>query len=344
MTDRLPQRWRVSAWPITQYCGLAGKLGSQHGAGRLAAQGTAFHALCSGEDVARAFGALTDDEANEVRSWHRPTPLTIEGLGTFRYEIASKEGEVVIDLRTGKELSQFSEATIRDMRVDGVKGHYDMCWLHPWDGQSLESGKVVIVGDFKRSHHTKPESLQLAGYGWALCQKYGARGFIPAIWSYTEGTWAVGARVDLHDDNVAQRLWQRILAAATAEARASTGPHCDGCWSRLHCPEYAAPFVEALSDFRERNLENMTNDQAVEWIAKLKAIKELADVMEANLKALSRARGGLTRDGKRWLPVLRNGRETVDTNALRAKYPELAAAFTKKGKPYEVWSWTKGEP
>lgn len=316
---------RMSALPMAQLCGKSAHLGKRLGAGRSAVMGSAFHALCSGIDAQTWSGRLTDEELAEIRTWKKPEPFTMHG-GVYVYGAADIEAEV----------------SIRENGEAVTVGHLDM----RWHGKHSNGRPLVIIGDIKRSHFTAhPDSLQLLAYAYASATQLTRNDWslpppiiVAGIWSATEGTWRWGKEYDLSDPFVDDRISSQIRAAATAPDEATIGEHCASCYSRLHCPEWYAPMVEGLEGFREG--ERLTAQQAEAWLLKLKAVEDTAERLRKNIQAQSKAIGGFQRDdGKRYLPVLVDGRKTFDSKAFAADFPELHAQYTKHGAPHERWTW-----
>lgn len=325
---------RMSALPHAQLCGLSAHLGRQYGAGRSAAMGSAFHALCSGLEAKKWCGRLTDEELAEVRSWHKPAPFLCNGL-TYQYETALVESEVRVDVD--------GRYTTDDARALTV-GHPDM----RWHGTTHAGRRLLIVGDIKRSHWTaKPDSLQLLAYAYAAAKADEATGLLEelpivvvGVWSATDGTWRWAPELDLADPFVEARVWFQIKAAAEAGPDATTGDHCSSCYSRLHCKEWFAPLVDGLEGFREG--ERLTPEQAESWLLKIKAVEDTAERIKRNIQAQSREAGGFSRaDGKRYLPTLQSGSVRFDAKEFAKDFPELHQSYQRQGSPFEKWMWRK---
>ena len=157
---------RMSSLPVSRFCGLAGKLGSQYGSGRAAAMGTAFHALCAENGSGDPLEGLTDKERETVLSWQQPTTLQVPDGPLLHYESADKETAVALDA-DGRYVPP-------DSPIAACVGHVDFFWHvnsaggEPSDSNKLARRSVVYVADIKKSSFTAsgPGSLQLvAGAG-----------------------------------------------------------------------------------------------------------------------------------------------------------------------------------
>jgi len=90
---------RPSLLDISFHCPLAHRLADQHGAGRAALMGQAFHALSAAtggdkeqKEIADAlFIRLSDKEAEELMEWHTP-----EDFSMFQYRMRYKELRKII--------------------------------------------------------------------------------------------------------------------------------------------------------------------------------------------------------------------------------------------------------
>jgi hypothetical protein len=309
-------RNRMSSLGVAVYCGLSPRLGRQHGAGRAAAIGTAFHRLAEGVGPNVALANLTEEEAAEVRTMRMPEPAQVGGK-LLTYDDAHIEEEVRLP-------------------VDGedLVGHVDMYWT---------SSDTVYVGDIKRSKWTVsgPETLQLLAYAYALADNLGLDSFYTGIWAATEGEWTWSREYTMFGDGDA--LWAKIRHAAMNE-EPNRGDHCGDCWERMACPEYLLPvagdsWLAALSEHAE-----LTNDSAREMLLKVQAAKKVVKAVDDELKEFARRTGGIgnPQTGKVWRPSVVVGKSTtISVEAVRAKFPEIADQLIKQGAPYARYSWRK---
>lgn len=307
---------RPSALDVAEFCPRSTELNELSGISRWAIISTAWHAKLAGNDT--LVGELHPQERKEVEGYGCPKPLELDGV-TLDYSEATVEEPV--ELFDGDDLL--------------TKGTPDGYWV-----KQTDRGKWVYVMDNKRNFWSVMDGadrLQLAAYGHALCMKHSAMGYTPLIWSGMDDDWFIGKQVDLTSPE-ALDLWLRIGRAARndhrlgAEGRHVTGSHCEHCWGRHKCPEYAALTSDGPVD--------VTTENAAELILKAKAMKELSERITENVKAFVQ-QGGEARDksGKLFLPVMRKGQKSLDREAL-AKVVDLEK-FQKVGKPYPVFDWRK---
>ncbi len=319
---------RASALPILQYCGLYGELAAKHGAGRRAAMGRAFHAVCDDahtEEASRALAALTDDERAEIATWHPPDPLPIEGRDLL-WEDATREEAVWADADL--------QPCPKDEAV--ITGHPDAWW---------HVGDMIVVGDIKATAYAAdgPDTLQLHAYGQILANREGADGYQLALWYADEGRWDVGERVDLHSPEGAD--WaERVYLAATQPPEPNTGPHCRRCWQRGHCPEWVIPdLVGALEPLTRP--EPLTPEEALAALKTYERAKDTLARVKEILEAYADSEGGIVdpEAGKVWQcrPGKKPGRR-LDTKMLREDHPDLAEAYTIETPPRKSgYKWFK---
>jgi len=313
---------RFSSLPILQYCG--GSAALNVAAGRAAAMGTAFHALCSGDPSAPdLFALLSEDEQGEVSTWHRPATITI-GQVTLDYNEGAKEVSCGLSA-SGRFVPKGDPSAI-------VEGTADVFWF--------VSG-VLYLGDIKRSKRTAShDSLQLRGYALALADKYDAAAFRCGIWGATEGEWSWGPEIRLDSDEAA-RSWDRVRLAATRDRRElSTGSHCSDCYSRTRCPAY---LVDPRADFAASPLLSEPLDQAsaLELLSLADRLEETAKLAKERAKAFAAHENGIRSGDKVWAATIVDGRPSFDSKAFEKAHPDLAKEYTRRGKPYERFSWTK---
>lgn len=326
--------WRMSLLGSTQFCGLAGQLSAQHGAGRPAAMSKAFHARCAGmPDAAALLAALTEDERDEVLEWKAPADIDY-GSGVVRYAEMEKELEVCLD-----RFGFACEASDPDCLT---VGHLDMATVI----ELPDFGRVAYVGDIKKTVWTAgegPESLQLHAYAQAYAQLRDCKAYTTGLWIGETGEWLWTGSMVLLGSPRAVGILDRVLRAAQNHGEASSGPHCQSCWSRLHCPEYALP----LQTFDQWQLsleafEALPPEEQAQFLFKLQATEALATKIRKEVQErVRRGRAAPAKDGSRYLPVIMPGRESVSVKALREGLGEGAEAFITRGQPYDQFRWLK---
>lgn len=331
---------RMSSLPIAQYCGLAPKLYAEHGAGRAAAMSTAFHALCAGNESPML--SLTAAEREELSEWKKPADVIVDGTPLpLHYDDANLELEVA--LSHGGYPCQASSAM--------VVGHLDMGWIRPMGGNRT----IAFVGDIKKSRWTTvdgPETLQLHAYGLAYAQEAECDGWTTGIWLPIDGEWIWSERVIMLGSEEHAEIWAKILWACDSEdlARqsASTGPHCDNCYARLHCPEFTLPAVLSTTELGPVAAGMVPSpEQAAKmlrWISALDGDNGLLAKAKGQLKQWV-GRGELVvEDGdKVWGAVQMPGRKSLNRKKLEASVGDLSA-FETVGAPYDQFRWLKRKP
>lgn len=322
---------RMSSLPIAQFCPQGPRLSSVS-SGRAAAQSSAFHASCAGDPNAAAMIArLTEQEAAELMTWKRPTPLVLENGVILKYEDAQKEVAVALDAN-GNYCDPESPEAI-------TVGHLDFAWVV--DG-------VAYVGDLKRSEYTsEPDSLQLLAYLVAWADKHGCEQGCAGIWDLTGGQWSFGGMVDLGMFSEQRaKLIERIVVAATHEGDGyNQGAHCTGCYGRSHCPSYLLPpelADSSLAPFTKPGaLEQLSPTEIGTFMLMCKRAEDTIDLAKAAIRDFVSKGGSCELDGKLYRPVKCKGRVSLDSAALTDDLPEIAQKYTRVGKSYDQWKWVK---
>lgn len=228
-----------------------------------------------------------------------------------------------------------------------TEGTADLVGLDSWDPG------LLLVADIKKREqwlagHVAPpdENLQLHAYALAQVRQRGLSRYRTALL--------------LFGDTDVQDVWSReygpeewgpyqleienICAQKPSDGKDPTGkagPHCTGCYPRLHCPHWALPALEggdsALAALSEP--AGLTSATAGRAYLAIKALKEMAEQAEEILKAWARAPGNsVTVGDKQWRPITQPGRKSADVAAL-----EQAGlrGYIKQGPPFEAWRLTR---
>ena len=325
---------RPSSLGVAEFCPRATELSEQSGISRNAIMSTAWHAKLAGNDT--LIGELHPEERKEVATYGTPTNAIVD-------DPSSKEGG-----RYGIELDYESaekELHVQVFERDDLltQGTLDFAWV-----RDVEGRKWAFVADLKRSTWAIPDGpdcLQLAAYGHAYAALRGCVGYTPGLWSGTDSEWTWGQPVDLTSPE-ALDLWLRIKRSARNDARqltgdkarAVTGAHCKACYGRMRCPEWGNLAADGYADFEVP----LTDESAAEMLLKAEAMAEWADRTKENVKAYAE-RGGSVVDpatGKRFLPVVTKGRESLDKEALLKDYPD-AVKYWRRGKPGQQFGWRR---
>lgn len=326
---------RMSSLPMAAFCGPSADLSQKHGAGRAAALSSAFHARCAkSHDAERLLSRLTEDEREELDTWHTPPDIEVEGA-LLKYENAEKE------LTVGLDRFGFFSTDEHCMTL----GHLDFAWVK-W--AEYQKTKTAYVADIKKSRWTTPDgpdSLQLHAYARAYAMLRGCDSYVTGIWAAEDGIWMWSNEVVSLDSERAEAIWDRIFYAATnSGSEFATGPHCSSCYARLHCPEYAVPAHTADTWLTPAtDWEKLAQLSAHERGNLLMKLKSLLAIGEATVKQINEAalRGlEFEVNGKRWAAKEMPGRKSLDKEALKAAVGDLGQ-FEKVGKPYQQFGWIR---
>lgn len=323
---------RMSALPVLQYCGQAQILGESSGAGRAAAIGTAFHALCSNAPERDALLArLSDRELAEVTELVKPAPFVWDGV-SLNYESACRERKVALNA-DGLSCEYDSDESF-------VQGTADLMWFVDRPGK-----KTVIVVDIKKTSFAAPDganSLQVIGYAVAFARHFSADGYVTGIWDATAGEYHWSEWFDVWGED-ASLHWERIVASVKNHGgEFSLGTHCQSCYARGKCPQYLLPMDLAetsLAPFTTE--EGLTNEKAAEALMTAERVIKTAEMVKKRVQMYALENGGVVDEarGKVWKPMRCRGRASLDTKRLEAENPELAMRYTKFGTEYNQFKW-----
>jgi hypothetical protein len=326
---------------MAQHCGPSANLSAKHGAGRAAAISSAFHAHCAkSSEAARLFALLTDDEQEEINQWPEPPDVTVEGT-VLRYADAEKELALGLD-----RFGFYADPTGPCLTV----GHLDFAWVHV----AADGHRMAYVADIKRSRWTTPDgpdSLQLHAYARAFCLLRGCTSYCTGIWAATDGLWMWSQEVVELESERGEALLDRILyAAGNSSTEYASGPHCDHCFSRLHCQEFAVPahtaetWLTPIAGNLESGLAAMSPEARGEFLLKLKAMKKVIDAAEDQVNAATERGLDFIAGGKRWGMKQMPGRKSIDKARLASFLQGEGIAvteFDKVGDPYAQGAWLK---
>lgn len=328
------------------------------GAGRAAAQSTAWHAYAAGDPKAgELFAMLSEKEREEIREWSIPTTLHYDD---HALEWKDFEHEVKMALDGDGN-------ALRVVSLDEDGPHGDVLLVPHWRGFGVgvsidaslvitgsadactvievkDFGKLAIVVDIKRSAYTASEgaaSLQLAKYGFGAVARYNARGYLPVIWVAQENRWEFGTLVDMQSFDSAT-IWNRVVLAATRDDdEYATGAHCSGCWSRTRCPAHMVQLNQDALVVPGTTQEALDHNQALQLALDLKRHKDACDKADEYLKAWEKQNGPI-RDGKgkKLTHVYAKGRESSFGAArLREAMGAEAEKYIQRGNPTESFRW-----
>jgi len=326
---------RPSSLPIARYCGLAPRLGAEHGAGESARLSHAFHGLCAGTLAPGEWESLTDDEQELVKSWHKPADTQPAKGPLLRYDDAEKE----VPLAVYESWAPVNPATVMPTLVF-IEGTADFLWLV----NAKDGTKVVFLADIKRTRFTAldgPESLQLLCYCWMACAVFNADAYCPGLWIAEEGEWRWADRIYRVDSPEGLRHLEQVEAAARNRGEAVTGSHCQGCYQRLNCPEHMAPVTEG--ELAPALNGQLTDETALAALLAAQRMKQQAEQAIENIKAAvlhGKVRVEDPEAGKRWRATVRNGRKSFNQKLARAELgEETIDRFMTNGGEYTEFRW-----
>lgn len=324
---------RFSSLPIRQLCGKAHTL--DLGAGRAAAISTAFHArMAALEDPKHkpaadaALAKLTQSERDELDDWKPVEPLEY-GFARLKYGA----GGVPFIAESPFALKRDGSPCDKGDPDAMVEGTPDMVW---------NLGGVVVIGDIKKTRFaSRPDSLQLHGYGFAVAKMLGAKGYALAIWIAEEARWWLGPTVMLDTDE-ADLIWLDIVHASTHEATEfSTGSHCFDCWGRLRCPAHMVATDDGLV-VPGTDSPTPTPDVLVDMLVRAKRFEDLAESIKSYCKAHVRQNGPIhDGKGKVWKGIATAGRESTSVKKVREVFGKDAEVCITKGEGSESFRWVK---
>lgn len=326
---------RMSSLPIAQFCSMSGKL--FNASGPAAAQSTAYHARAAhAPESLDLLHRLPKDERDEALSW--PLPQTTKVLGhDLDYRLAVHEATVA--------LTADLEATAEDSDGVATVGHVDAYWptLLKHEGQS-----IVAVCDLKRSQWTSSlSSLQLHAYGWALAQLCGADGYIVGIYVIRDAEWVWPNEPTLVNDLESLERANELRAAITnTDGEATTGPHCDNCWSRAQCPAHALP-AASVGDSNVYNSiarDGVTKANASRAVSLMASLKTTLKTLENNLRVHVDVNGGIVSGDKEWRKCGGGKKSSkFDHKSFAAAEPELVAPYMVDYVTAGRFQWTNAK-
>jgi hypothetical protein len=332
----LPYVPRCSSLDLALLCSLAPQLDSLYPeCGRAAVMSSWLHAKSAGKREAdHLWSVLDDDEREEVLTWFMPGDCETSDGHPLRFAEALKEVPVAVD-------RDFRAVAHGDPRA-WYQGTLDFAWV-----ETIDDMRVGYINDIKKSRFTVegPDTLQLKSYALAGVAKWELDAYCTGLFIAEEGRWVFSPEGVI---TVGSAQWtedmRRVTAAvenARSEPKAVTGSHCGSCYSRLHCPAYTSPPNEgALAPALSQAL---TPENGLAALVELKRLEKLCEAAKANIKEA--VRRGLTivdeTGKKRWGAVRCQGKSSVSVKELVERYPDVAAAVTTTGTPFDRVQWVK---
>lgn len=337
---------RISSLPVAEFCSMADKLGADV-ASVNAARSTCFHSYCETGRWPEAVKNLPEQDFKEIQRWKVPTVYfhnhhDKSGDTTYKlhYKDAVKETRVSLD-------KDFNFVETRDgIKPEEIAAEYphimcsgtaDMAWHLP----SLD---LVVVEDIKSSVFAvkaREKSLQLHAYGIAFAKKVGAKYYKVGIWDATDGKHYMGDVIAL-DSWECEEYKERIRTASfNIGDQYTTGTHCGGCWKRDNCSAHLVD-VGGDNQFSKVLGPNPSEDDIRSAMVAAKGLETLSKKVMDICKSWAERHGGVpSEDGlKVYKPMLRNGRKSLDTDAVAtALGVDSLDGYMVKGNDFVVFDW-----
>lgn len=281
--------------------------------------GSCFHALDAGEEdkYKDLFRRLTTAEKADVQTLKRPTDVPAT---------AEREFPLGVDKR-GRAVDYDDPKAI-------TRGTADMVWVN---------AGIAYVGDIKTGRiMPSPRSEQLMAYAFSWASINQLDKICTGIWNAREGQWRWSGIIAL-DSGEAGELWGEVVAAATSPDEFVTGPHCNECFQRLHCPARLLPHSQLETELAPlASGGELTPETAVRGLVIIAAMKDMAKRAEEHLRAYVRAHGPIESGGKVWQGWAKKGKRSGPKLAeLEVLEKEFDRKLIKQGQPGEAWEWRK---
>lgn len=329
---------RPSSLGCAEFCPRSAEMAELSGISRAAVISSAWHAKLAGNDT--LIGELHPEERKEVATYGTPRDAEVT------FNLAADGSDQLVQMLDYESAEKELHVQVFERDTLITQGTLDFAWVRTVGGR-----RWAFVADLKRNSWAVsdgPECLQLAAYGHAYAHLRSCDGYTPGLWSGTDSEWQWGAPVDLSSPD-ALDLWLRLKRASRNDyrympsdtqeqrdkRRFTTGAHCNSCWGRRKCPEYALLTHDGP-------VPEVTEENAAQLILRAKALEGLAEALTNEVKVFSE-RGGVVRDpatGKVFLPLQQKGRASFDKEAA-AKDGVDIAKYTKIGRPFLKYDWRK---
>lgn len=337
---------RISSLPTAEFCPKVDKIGLDVETTQ-SFRSTVFHAYCDTGEWPEGLATLPEADREEIGKWKVPMPFNYK-VGDvsylLQYKNAVRETRVALDKRFNyvdvpSDVPQ-NEIAQRYPEVM-IAGHLDMAW-------PIKEHDLVIVCDIKSSIWAVKErtaSLQLHGYGMAMCAKLGIGRYVTGIWDASDGRYYVSGEAVEIDGFEASSIRDRIaVASSEREGDFRTGTHCSGCWKRSHCPAHLVDVPEGA--FKALFSGTATEKDIREALVRIKQMDDLKKKADEACRDWVKQHGPVrSEDGKKWWRCeLREGRDSLDEKAIcRALGVENLDDYKKQGKDFSQFNWRNVE-
>lgn len=308
---------RISSLPTAEFCPKVDRIGLDVETNN-SARSTVFHEYCDTGKWPAALMTLPEADREEIQKWRVPMPFDhqVNGVSNLlQYQNAYRETRVALDkdfefVAIPHEIPQADIEALYPQAM--IVGHLDMAW-------DIEDHDLVVICDIKSSIYAvsdRTDSLQLHGYGIALC-KYLKRGrYVTSIWDASDGRYYVSRSAIEMDGFEVSTIQDRIRRAASErDGNFRVGTHCSGCWKRSHCRAHLVDVPEG--DFSAILSGQATEAQVRETIIKKKQLKDLHDRVDESVKSWVKQHGPVrSEDGKKWYRAELRQRSSLDQKAV----------------------------
>jgi len=308
---------RISSLPTAEFCPKVDRIGLDVETNN-SARSTVFHEYCDTGKWPAELMTLPLADREEIQKWRVPMPFDYQVGGVsnlLQYSNAYRETRVALDknfefVAIPLDVQQADIETYFPQAM--VVGHLDMAW-------DIEASDLVVICDIKSSIYAvkeRTDSLQLHGYGIALCKLLGRGRYVTAIWDASEGRYYVADSAIEMDGFEVATIKDRIRRAASErDGNFRVGTHCSGCWKRSHCPAHLVDVPEG--DFKAILSGQATEAEVRETLIKKKQLKDLHDRVDEACKAWVKLHGPVrSEDGKKWWRCELRERTRLDEKAV----------------------------
>lgn len=335
---------RISSLPTAEFCPKVDRIGLDVES-TASARSTVFHEYCDTGKWPAELQHLPLADREEISKWRVPMPFSVTVGGVthmLQYQNAYREARVALDqnfefVAIPHDIPQAEVAERYPQAM--VVGHLDMAW-------DFAETDLVIICDIKSSIyavHDRTDSLQLHGYGIAMCKFLGRGRYLTSIWDASDGRYYVaGSPVEVDGFEVAVIENRIRRAASERDGNFRVGTHCSGCWKRSHCPAH-------LVDVPEGEFQAILSGQATEadirnGLVKKKQLEDLVKRIDGACKDWARQHGHVrSEDGKKvWSPVLRE-HTSLDQEAVRLALGVENLDKFKRTTESPTFIWKKAE-
>lgn len=333
---------RISSLPTAEFCPKVDRIGLDVETNN-SARSTVFHEYCDTGKWPAELVTLPLADREEISKWRVPMPFDYQVNGVsnlLQYQNAYRETRVALDkdfefVAIPHEVPQADIEALYPQAM--IVGHLDMAW-------DIPEHDLVVICDIKSSIYAVKEgtdSLQLHGYGIALCKFLGRGRYVTAIWDASEGKYHV-ARSAIEMDGFEVATIQNRIRRASSERDGNfrVGTHCSGCWKRSHCPAHLVDVPEG--EFKAILSGQATEAEVREALVKKKQLKDLHDRVDEAIKTWVKQHGPVrSEDGKKWYRCELRTRSGLDKKAVATALGVEDLSSFERETQHEQFDWRK---